>query len=180
VDQAFDVAVNHNPNEFEEPMNQIVYRPIGTIRSPFKTLSGMPIQPRGAQSAAGEIVVDAAYEPGLKDIDGFSHLILIYHFHKSQGFELTVKPFLDDQHRGVFATRAPRRPNAVGLSIVTLLGRSGNVLQVGDIDVADQTPLLDIKPYVPQFDAPEASALGWLEGKAEQFREKRSDSRFLE
>jgi tRNA-Thr(GGU) m(6)t(6)A37 methyltransferase TsaA len=161
-------------------MDQIIYRPIGTIHSPFKSLAGMPIQPRGAQAAAGEIVVDPAYEPGLKDIDGFSHLILIYHFHKSQGFELTVKPFLDDHPRGVFATRAPRRPNAVGLSIVTLLGRSGNVLRVGEIDVADQTPLLDIKPYVPQFDAPQASALGWLEGKAENFREKRSDHRFLE
>lgn len=160
-------------------MNQIVYHPIGTIRSPFKELSGMPIQPRGAQSATGEVVVDEAYEPGLKDIDGFSHLILIYHFHKSQGFELTVKPFLDDHQRGVFATRAPRRPNSIGLSIVTLLERSGNVLRVGEIDVADRTPLLDIKPYVPMFDAPEASAIGWLEGKAEQFREKRSDRRFL-
>ena len=160
-------------------MDQIVYRPIGTIRSPFKTLSGMPIQPRGAQAAAGEIVVDPAYEPGLKDIDGFYHLILIYHLHKSQGLELTDKPFLYDHPRGVFATRAPRRPNAIGLSIVTLLGRSGNVLRVGEIDVADQTPLLDIKPYVPMFDAQQAIELCWLEGKAENFREKRSDHRFL-
>ncbi|MEJ2155708.1 MAG: tRNA (N6-threonylcarbamoyladenosine(37)-N6)-methyltransferase TrmO [Desulfobacteraceae bacterium] len=160
-------------------MNQIVYQSIGTIRTPFKELSGMPIQPRGDQSAKGELVVDPAYEPGLRDIEGFSHLILIYHFHKSRGFELTVKPFLDDHHRGVFATRAPRRPNAIGLSIVSLLERSGNVLRVGGIDVADQTPLLDIKPYVPMFDAPEATAIGWLEGKAENFREKKSDRRFL-
>ena len=160
-------------------MSQIVYQPIGIIRSPFKELSGMPIQPRGAQSAEGKVVVDTAYEAGLGDVDGFSHLILIYHFHKSQGFELKVKPFLDDSHRGVFATRAPRRPNSIGLSIVPLLERSGNVLRVGEIDVADRTPLLDIKPYVPQFDAPQASAVGWLEDKAEQFREKRSDRRFI-
>jgi len=159
-------------------MQQIIFQPIGMIRTPFQTCEGMPIQPRGARSNEGQVVLDTTFAEGLNDIDGFSHLILIYHFHKSEGYRLTVKPFLDDRDRGVFATRAPRRPNAVGLSVVSLLGRQGHVLRVGDIDVVDRTPLLDIKPFVPAFDAPVATAIGWLDGKAEQFRVKRADDRF--
>lgn len=160
-------------------MDDIIFHPIGLIRTPFEHLADMPIQPRGSKAAEGEVVVDPRFEPGLADIEGFSHLILIYHFHKSKGFELAVKPFLDDQKRGVFSTRAPRRPNSIGLSVVPLLERCGNVLRVAEIDVADQTPLLDLKPYVPSFDAPKATAIGWLEGKAERFRVKRSDRRFV-
>ncbi len=152
--------------------------PIGVIRTPFETLEGMPIQPAGAGKAVGQVVVDPQYAEGLADIEGFSHLILIYVFHQSKGFRLKVKPFLDDRVRGLFATRAPRRPNPVGLSIVELLRREENILHVGHIDVVDGTPLLDIKPYVPAFDSPEATAIGWLEGKAEHSRSMRSDERF--
>ncbi len=159
-------------------MDPIIFHPIGVIRTPFKDLEGMPIQPNSAQPVEGQVVLDPVYEEGLKDIDGFSHLILIYQFHLSKGFKLTVTPFLEDRKRGLFATRAPRRPNAVGLSIVSLLGCKGNLLRVGNIDVVDQTPLIDIKPYVPDFDAPEVTAIGWLEDKAKQSRVARSDQRF--
>jgi tRNA (adenine37-N6)-methyltransferase len=151
---------------------------IGVIRTPFETLEGMPIQPTGAGQFNGQVVLDPRYEDGLADIEGFSHLFLIYLFHQSQGFQLEVKPFLDDQRRGLFATRAPRRPNPVGLSIVTLLRREKNILHVGHIDVVDGTPLLDIKPYVPAFDAPRVTSIGWLEGKVERSRWLRSDERF--
>lgn len=161
-------------------MDQIIFQPIGYIRTPFKALEGMPIQPRGGQLVRGEVVLDDEYQEGLNDIDGFSHLILIYQFHRSKGYELTVKPFLDDSKRGLFATRAPRRPNAVGLSIVNLISRKGNVLQVENVDVVDRTPLIDIKPYVPAFDSPNVTAIGWLEGKVERCRAMTSDSRFVE
>lgn len=161
-------------------MDPIIFHPIGVIRTPFKDLEGMPIQPNSAQPVEGQVVLDPVYEEGLKDIDGFSHLILIYQFHLSKGFKLTVTPFLEDRKRGLFATRAPRRPNAVGLSIVSLLGCKGNLLRVGNIDVVDQTPLIDIKPYVPDFDAPEVTAIGWLEDKAKQSRVARSDQRFAD
>lgn len=159
-------------------MNDIIFRPIGIIRTPFKDVEGMPIQPAGSQEVEGRVLLDRAYEEGLNDIEGFSHLILIYHFHKSRGFKLNVLPFLDDHERGVFATRAPRRPNAIGLSVVSLLKREKNELHVGHIDVVDQTPLLDIKPYVPAFDSMDETAIGWLEGKANKSRNMRSDKRF--
>lgn len=159
-------------------MDKIVFRPIGVIRTPFQDPEGMPIQPGGAQSVKGRVVIDPAYEMGLMDIEGFSHLILIYHFHQCAGAKLTVKPFLDEHERGVLATRAPCRPNRIGLSVVRLLRRRGNVLEIENIDVVDNTPLLDIKPYVPAFDTPQVTAVGWLEGKAEQARVKRADERF--
>ena len=152
--------------------------PIGTIHSPYQALEEMPIQPIGAGSAQGAVVLDAAYADGLEDLEGFSHLILIYQFHRATGFELKVKPFLDDQKHGLFATRAPRRPNPIGLSVVPLLSREGNKLCVGNIDVLDGTPLLDIKPFVPDFDAPMATSVGWLTGKMRQAQQMRSDGRF--
>jgi tRNA-Thr(GGU) m(6)t(6)A37 methyltransferase TsaA len=159
-------------------MDSLLLNPIGVIRTPFETLEGMPIQPAGAEQFNGQVVLDPEYEDGLADIEGFSHLYLIYQFHQSRGFQLTVKPFLDDHRRGLFATRAPRRPNPIGLSIVTLLRREKNVLHVGHIDMLNGTPLLDIKPYVPAFDAPRATSIGWLEGKVEHSRWMRSDERF--
>ena len=123
-------------------------------------------------------VVDEAYAEGLADLEGFSHIILIYQFHRSQGFDLRVKPFLDDHERGLFSTRAPRRPNPIGLSVVPLVKREGNRLEVQGIDVLDGTPLIDIKPFVPAFDAPEVSAIGWLEGKEGLEKKIRSDDRF--
>lgn len=159
-------------------LEQIVINPIGVIHTPFENLEGMPIQPVGAEQVQGQVVLEPQYQEGLADIEGFSHLILLYAFHQSKGFQLKVKPFLDDRPRGLFATRAPRRPNPIGLSIVELLRREGNVLHIKHIDVVDGTPLLDLKPYVPAFDAPEATAIGWLEGKVQHSRRMRSDKRF--
>ena len=139
-------------------------KPIGIIHSPFRRKEDTPIQPRRS-IAIGEIEVFKKYQEGLEDIEGFSHVILIYRFHMSKGYCLKVKPFLDDQLRGVFATRYPRRPNQIGLSVVRLLKRKENILTVKGIDVLDGTPLLDIKPYVPDFEPDEKIKIGWLEGK---------------
>ena len=158
----------------------IPFSSIGVIHTPFTDLTGMPIQPSGASDVVGTIVLDPQYELGLKDLDGFSHLILIYHFHRSEGFQLTVEPFLDTVPRGLFATRAPRRPNPIGLSIVRLLKVDKNELTVQGIDVLDQTPLLDIKPWVPAFDTQGEVRVGWMEQKQGNVHEKKSDDRFVE
>jgi tRNA-Thr(GGU) m(6)t(6)A37 methyltransferase TsaA len=159
-------------------MKTIAFQPIGEIHTPFKTIEDMPIQPTGARTEEGKVVIRPEFEAGLEDIDGFSHLILIYQFHLSSGYRLKVKPFLDDQERGLFATRAPRRPNAIGMSVVRLLRRENEVLYVGGIDVIDGTPLLDIKPYVPAFDSPRVTRVGWLKGKDDEAVMIRSDGRF--
>lgn len=156
----------------------VTFRPIGIVRSPFQDPEDMPIQTSGATGVEGTIEVDPLYAAGLKDLDGFSHILLIYHFHRSKGFALEVKPFLDDTMRGVFATRAPRRPNSIGFSIVRLNAVEGCILKIQDVDILDGTPLLDIKPYVPQFDAKAAERIGWLTGKADAARKHRSDNRF--
>ncbi|MCJ7734344.1 MAG: tRNA (N6-threonylcarbamoyladenosine(37)-N6)-methyltransferase TrmO, partial [Anaerolineales bacterium] len=111
--------------------------------------------------------------------EGFSHLVLIYQFHKSKGFNLQTKPFLDNQKHGVFATRAPNRPNAIGFSVVKLLAVKGNILEIENVDILDGTPLLDIKPYVPDFDHPVSTQVGWLENQREKIKGKRSDDRFI-
>ena len=153
--------------------------PIGVIRSPFQDVKGMPIQSSGARNVQGRVVVKEAYEEGLADIEGFSHILLIYIFHRSQGYQLKVKPFLDALPHGVFATRAPRRPNPVGLSVVELLLREKNVLHINGVDVLDNTPLLDIKPYAPAFDIGPVSSVGWLEGKEVEASNTKADERFL-
>jgi tRNA (adenine37-N6)-methyltransferase len=157
---------------------EIIYKPIGIIHSPFKEIDGMPIQPSGAKGVAGRVEVFQEYQKGLADLDGFSHIILIYHFHQARGFSLTVTPFLDSRPRGLFATRAPKRPNPIGLSVVRLIRIETGVLFVENIDVLDQTPLLDIKPYVPEFDHFPADRIGWLEKAAKQAQAKRADDRF--
>jgi tRNA-Thr(GGU) m(6)t(6)A37 methyltransferase TsaA len=157
---------------------KIRFRPIGIIRSPFQDVKGMPIQSSGMTDAQGKVFVDTTFEEGLTDIVGFSHIILIYLFHRSEGYQLTVKPFLDDVYHGVFATRAPRRPNPIGLSIVELIKREKNVLHIRGVDVLDNTPLLDIKPYVPAFDIVQVSSVGWLKGKETNARMKKADARF--
>ena len=139
--------------------------PIGIIHSPFKKKAKTPIQPYKS-GAVGRVEVYKKYEPGLRDITGFSHILIIYRFHKSKGFRLLVRPFLDEEFRGLFSTRFPRRPNQIGISVVTLLRRKGNILYVKGIDVLDGTPLIDIKPYVPKFSGPAKARIGWLEGKA--------------
>ncbi len=160
-------------------MDEIVYHPIGVIRTPFSGAEGMPVQPPGAAAVEGRVVLREELTAGLDDLDGFSHLILIYHFHRTSGYDLTVTPFLDDHPRGLFATRAPRRPNAVGISVVSLVRRQEHVLHVRGIDVIDGTPLLDIKPHVPDFDAPAAASSGWLAGKLERAEAMRADRRFV-
>jgi tRNA-Thr(GGU) m(6)t(6)A37 methyltransferase TsaA len=156
----------------------ILYSPIGIIHSPFHALSGMPIQPSSETSAPGTIELEPEFAPGLKDLDGFSHIILIYHLHRSQRVTLRVVPFLDSQAHGVFATRAPNRPNPIGLSVVKLTHVDNNILHVENLDVLDGTPLLDIKPYVPEFDTPPEFKLGWLEKVKGNVRTTRSDGRF--
>lgn len=141
---------------------KIEYEPIGVIRTPFDTHSGAPRNPREADGARGRAEVDPAYAPGLQDLDGFSHVILLFHFHRSSGHELVLAPRGRKQERGVFATRTPRRPNAIGLSVVRLDRIEGNVLHVRDVDMLDGTPLLDIKPYLPSIDARDTATMGWL------------------
>ncbi len=159
-------------------MEAITYMPIGVIRTPFTKSEGTPIQPPGGQEVLGTIELELGYQEGLADLDGFSHIILIYHLHQSRDYSLQVKPFLDSQSRGVFATRAPKRPNPIGLSIVTLEEIKGNRITISNVDILDGTPLLDIKPYIPDFDPKGQIRIGWLEGKSDQADSKRADERF--
>lgn len=154
-------------------------QPIGTIRTPFSRLEDMPIQPRGGEKVIGTIEILDQYAEGLSDLDGFSHIYLIYHFHQAKRTALTVTPFMDSSPRGVFATRSPLRPNHIGLSIVRLLHIDDNILTVQGIDILDKTPLFDIKPYIHAFDGVEESRSGWMRGSAAEVSDKRSDGRFV-
>ncbi|MGD9610043.1 MAG: tRNA (N6-threonylcarbamoyladenosine(37)-N6)-methyltransferase TrmO [Desulfovibrionaceae bacterium] len=154
--------------------------PIGVIRTPFASLTGMPIQPGGAREVIGRVELRPELAPGLADLTGFSHVYLLYCFHLSEGYQLSVTPYLDDTPRGLFATRAPRRPNPIGLSVVAVVAVSRNVLTVRGIDVLDGTPLLDIKPYAPAFDAPDGPVRsGWLETSGRDVGATRADTRFV-
>ncbi len=157
----------------------MILKPIGTIHSPFTNLKGMPIQPTGASGVKGTVEVFEEYADGLLDLDGFSHIILLYQFHRSDGFKLRVVPFMDTVQRGIFATRAPKRPNAIGLSIVQLEKIEGRILHIEGVDILDGTPVVDIKPYVPDFDYPENVRAGWLDSSPKTVTEKRSDDRFI-
>jgi tRNA-Thr(GGU) m(6)t(6)A37 methyltransferase TsaA len=163
-------------------MNTIKFKSIGTIHSPFKDLEGMPIQPIGARGIKGEININPEYNGGLKDLEGFSHIILIYHLHLSKGHLLEVKPFLDTEKRGIFATRAPKRPNPIGLSVVKLEKIEENTIHIFNVDIVDGTPLLDIKPYIPHFDKhpDDDITIGWFEDKYNDASSKKSDGRFKE
>ncbi|WP_114418932.1 tRNA (N6-threonylcarbamoyladenosine(37)-N6)-methyltransferase TrmO [Marinospirillum perlucidum] len=152
--------------------------PIGVIRSPHQSIESMPIQPKGAAEVTGQLVVEEQYVEGLKDLEGFSHVYLLYSFHQTRRTELQVIPFMDDQPRGVFATRSPLRPNHIGLSIVRLQAIEGNCVTIQGVDVLDGTPLLDIKPYIAKFDGVEASTSGWMQASDEEVKNKRSDERF--
>jgi len=158
--------------------NAVVLRPIGFIRSPFSDPAGMPIQPLGARGVRGAVEVLPEFFNGLADLEGFSRVILIYHFDRSEGFALRVVPFLDNCERGVFATRAPRRPNPIGLSVVRLLGVDGCRLSIEDVDILDGTPVLDIKPYVPSFDAYPDERNGWFGSRSTDAGTARADDRF--
>jgi len=157
---------------------EITYRSIGILHTPFVDLARMPIQPGGEGGAPGYAEVFSEYVEGLADIDGFSHLILLYHLHKVSTCRLRVVPFLDTQERGLFSTRAPVRPNPIGISIVELTGVHANRLQFARLDVLDGTPLLDIKPYIPDFDGPTAVRTGWYGMASGSMRTTRSDERF--
>ncbi|NLF72577.1 MAG: tRNA (N6-threonylcarbamoyladenosine(37)-N6)-methyltransferase TrmO [Candidatus Anammoximicrobium sp.] len=146
----------------------ISYEPIGVIRSGHTEPEKTPIQPVYAKGCEGRAEVFAEFAAGLSDVDGFSHIYLVYHMHKTGRPRLTVKPFLQDVERGVFATRAPCRPNAIGLSIVKLVRREGNILYLDAVDVLDGTPLLDIKPYTAKFDCFETTRNGWQDEVDEQ------------
>jgi tRNA-Thr(GGU) m(6)t(6)A37 methyltransferase TsaA len=139
------------------------YHPIGLIRSLHHQPDKTPIQPVFSMGCQGEVEIFEEYEPGLSDIEGFSHIILLYHFHQAKAAELRVKPFLQDQERGIFATCAPLRPNPIGFSVVELIKRQGCVLMVNGLDIIDQTPLLDIKPYITRFDCLQTKKDGWQE-----------------
>jgi tRNA-Thr(GGU) m(6)t(6)A37 methyltransferase TsaA len=157
---------------------EIIYRPIGVIHSPFREPKGTPIQPPGAEDVAGTVEVFPEYAEGLADLDGFSHIVLLYHFHLSKRSPLRVKPFMDDKSHGVFAMRGPSRPNPIGLSIVRLVGLEGNLLEIRDVDIVDGTPLLDIKPYVPAFDARDVERIGWLGEQVHKLPTMEDDGRF--
>ena len=156
----------------------IKMKPIGLIHTPFLELEGMPIQPAGAAGVKGTIEVFEEFRTGLKDLEGFSHIILLYLFHLSKGFNLEVIPFLDNVSRGVFATRAPKRPNPIGISLVQLEAIENGILHVKDVDILNGTPLLDIKPYVPQFDNRQEVRTGWLEHARGRVSKQKSDDRF--
>jgi len=159
-------------------VREIVYRPIGVIHTPFKEPRGTPIQPPAARGVRGVVEVFPEYARGLQGLEGFSHIILIYHFHLIHEPRLIVKPYMLDKEVGVFATRAPARPNPIGISIVRLLEVDGNILHVSDVDIVDGTPLLDIKPYVPQFDHRSPCRIGWLQEAIHRLEQTRDDGRF--
>lgn len=161
-------------------MKEVRFKPIGVIHTPFETAEGTPIQPAGAGDVRGTVVVNPILASGLTDLDGFSHIILLYLCHRAGAARLTVQPYMDAAAHGVFATRAPARPNPIGLSIVRLVRMEDNRIEVSGVDMLDGTPLLDIKPYVPAFDAPGPVRIGWLEDRAGQVASVRDDGRFAE
>jgi tRNA-Thr(GGU) m(6)t(6)A37 methyltransferase TsaA len=157
----------------------IAFTPIGVLHTPFDSPEGMPIQPAGRASAPARAEIFPQYQAALADLDGFSHVILIYHLHQVEGWKARVVPFLDTVERGLFATRAPTRPNPIGLSIVRLESVESGIIYLANVDILDGTPLLDIKPYVPQFDQPQMPVrIGWLAESREDVEERRSDDRF--
>jgi len=158
---------------------EILYQAIGYIRTPFQQVSEMPIQPCGAKGVQGIIELNPDYIAGLIDLDGFSHVILLYHFHKVKGYKLYVVPFMDDKPHGIFATRAPTRPNAIGISIVKLLRIEDDLIYFDGADMLDGTPLIDIKPFFPKYDNQQDVKFGWLEGKQDiDITQIKSDARF--
>ena len=162
----------------------ISVKPLGVIHSSYSTPEDMPIQSYNASNIEGTIEIFPEYSLGLQDLDHFSYIIVIYHFHKMKQEKLIVKPFLDIIKRGVFSTRAPIRPNHIGLSIVKLLEIKDTILYVQGLDIIDGTPLLDIKPYIPKFDTIQEGIgeikIGWLEKNIENMKTMKDDGRFLD
>jgi len=152
---------------------------IGTVHSPFRNAQGTPIQPTAAKDAKGTIEIKEQFAEGLSDLDGFSHIVVLFGFHLSKGYKLKVKPFLDENLRGIFSTRAPRRPSQIGLSIVILEKVQGSTLHISGVDMIDGTPVFDIKPYLPMLNPDGDIKIGWLENVSQQFKHKKADDRML-
>jgi tRNA-Thr(GGU) m(6)t(6)A37 methyltransferase TsaA len=159
-----------------EAPEPVTLRPIGVVHSPYDSLEGMPVQPSRAPDVEGSVEVFEEYVAGLADLDGFSHVVLVAYLHRARPYRLAVVPFLDTEPRGLFATRAPSRPNPIGLSVVELIAVDGGRLTVRGVDLLDGTPLLDLKPYVGEFDGRPSARFGWLE--AARARQAKSDGRF--
>ena len=159
-------------------MNTITYKPIGVVHSQFKEPKNVPIQAAASKQSEGTIEIYTQYDEGLRDLEGFSYIILLYHFHKVTVTHLTVKPFLDDQTHGIFATRAPARPNKIGLSVLKLTAVAGNILRVEELDLLDGTPVLDVKPFVPEFDCRQPTRIGWFSSKLHKLPNAKDDGRF--
>ncbi len=160
-------------------MSVLTYKSIGVVHSPFKEPKNVPIQAVASKGTTGTLEIYPEYAEGLQDLDGFSHLILLYHFHLiKEDCSLMVKPFLDDQLHGVFATRSPDRPNKIGISVVSLTKIEKNTLHVQDVDIIDGTPLIDIKPFVPEFDCRKTDKIGWFSGKISKLEITKDDGRF--
>jgi tRNA-Thr(GGU) m(6)t(6)A37 methyltransferase TsaA len=143
----------------------MMINPIGIIHTPFTTKEMCPIQPLYSSGAVGRVEVFNEYEAGLKDIETFSHIYLLYLFDRAGKIELVRETFLDDEPHGIYASRHPCRPNGIGMSIVKLINRTDNILTIEGIDVLDKTPLIDIKPYIPKFDIIGSASEGWTSGK---------------
>ena len=158
--------------------DNVIYQPVGMIHSPFKTIEGVPIQPCAAKGNQGRIQMNREYTAGLNGLSEFSHIILIYHFQLSKGHSLEVVPFLDKTSHGVFATRVPKRPNPIGISLVKMIRIEDHSVIVENIDIVDGTPLLDIKPYVGRFDLVENEKIGWYQARINRAETTRSDLRF--
>lgn len=157
---------------------EVIYRPIGVIHTSFNSVEEMPIQPTSDVSGPGIVEVLPEFADALMDLEGFSHIYLLYHFHKVRQSQLMVTPFLDSKPHGIFATRAPSRPNPLGLSLVKLVRIEGHIVYVDSVDVLNETPLLDIKPYVPEFEHTHDVRIGWLEEVKDKIRSQKSDDRF--
>lgn len=162
----------------EIPERFACIRSIGYISSPFLTREGIPIQPAGGANMQGQINIFPEYEEGLADLEGFSHIIIIYRFHRQNGFNLKVVPFMDTEIRGIFSTRSPKRVSGIGMSIVKLNSVKGNIVQFSGVDMLDKTPVYDIKPWIHNFDYPGDSTSGWMKHERKSVEEKRSDDRF--
>jgi tRNA-Thr(GGU) m(6)t(6)A37 methyltransferase TsaA len=166
------------PASPDAPLGAVTFNPIGVIHTPFMEIRGMPLQAIAAADIRGTIELAPAYAEGLQDLEAFSHLIVLFHLHGVQGASLRVTPYLDDQQRGIFATRSPKRPNPIGFSVVKLVEVRGTTLVIMGVDMLDGTPLLDLKPYVPAFDSHQTDRIGWFADRIERVHSVRADERF--
>jgi tRNA-Thr(GGU) m(6)t(6)A37 methyltransferase TsaA len=173
--RAFETA----PFFINNSMNQIIIEPIGILHTPHEQIEGMPVQPAGAAGVTGKAVLKPELIEGLTDLDGFSHATLVYYFHKAEGYVLMPIPFMDTKPHGIFATRAPKRPNHIGMSTVRILSVEDGVITFDGADMLNGTPLIDIKPYFPKYDNPGETRSGWLETAVHAQCNVKSDNRFM-